>query len=185
MSPYANHRILAPASQRGLTLIEVLVAIVVLAVGLLGVAGLQLTALKNGQQSYTRSQASTLAYEIADRMRANRLQAGLGAYVVNGSPSATPATPTAGADCSAAACTPAQLAQADISAWYTNLQNALPGGAGRIYCGTPGAVSATCTAGQLQTVEVIWDEQRSGATNADCSTVDATHLTCFRVSFAP
>jgi len=185
MKPRISKQGAASARQAGLTLIEVLVAIVVLAVGLLGVAGLQLTALKNGQQSYTRSQASSLAYEIADRMRANRIQAGLGAYVVNGTPTATPATPTSGVNCSSAACTPAQLAQADVAAWYTNLQNALPGGAGRIYCGTPGSVSATCAAGQLQTVEVIWDEQRSGATNADCSTVDATHLTCFRVSFAP
>ena len=59
-------------SQRGFTLIEVLIAIVVLAIGLLGLAGLQASSLKNNTSAYTRSQAQLLAYDMLDRLRANR-----------------------------------------------------------------------------------------------------------------
>ncbi|MCX7101946.1 MAG: type IV pilus modification protein PilV, partial [Methylobacter sp.] len=55
----------------GFTLIEVLIAMLVLAVGLLGLAGLQATSLKSNQSAYNRSQATQLAYDLADRMRAN------------------------------------------------------------------------------------------------------------------
>ncbi len=55
----------------GFTLIEVLIAMLVLAVGLLGLAGLQATSLRNNQSAYNRSQATQLAYDLADRMRAN------------------------------------------------------------------------------------------------------------------
>jgi len=53
----------------GFTLIEVLVAVVVLAGGLLGLAALQVTSLSSNQTAYNRSQATQLAYDIADRMR--------------------------------------------------------------------------------------------------------------------
>ena len=55
----------------GFTLIEVLIAMIILAVGLLGLAGLQATSLRNNQSAYNRSVATQLAYDIADRMRAN------------------------------------------------------------------------------------------------------------------
>jgi len=57
--------------QRGFTLIEVLVAIVILAVGLVGIAGLQAQSLRNSQDSYFRTQANAFATDLADRMRAN------------------------------------------------------------------------------------------------------------------
>ena len=55
---------------RGAGLIEVLVAVLVLAVGLLGLAGLQVSAMQNGQSSYLRSQASLMAYSLIDQARA-------------------------------------------------------------------------------------------------------------------
>ncbi|MCQ4322064.1 type IV pilus modification protein PilV [Stutzerimonas stutzeri] len=58
--------------QQGATLIEVLVALLVLSVGLLGMAGLQMTSAKSNYSAYQRSQATLLAYDITDRMRANR-----------------------------------------------------------------------------------------------------------------
>lgn len=61
-----------PRDQRGVTLLEVLISIVVLAVGLLGYAGLQTMSLKNNNSAYQRSQATMLTYDIVDRMRANR-----------------------------------------------------------------------------------------------------------------
>ena len=59
-------------AQHGMTLIEVLVTMVIISVGLLGVAALQLTSLKNNQESYVRSQAAMLSADLLDRMRANQ-----------------------------------------------------------------------------------------------------------------
>ena len=70
----------ATSRQRGATLIEVLVAMLILSVGLLGLAGMQMTALKSNQSAYYRSQATVLAYDIIDRMRANRADALNGVY---------------------------------------------------------------------------------------------------------
>lgn len=69
-----------PDTQRGMTLIEVLVALLVLAIGLLGVAALQAIGLKTGRSAYERSQATMLAYDLADRMRARRADALNGDY---------------------------------------------------------------------------------------------------------
>lgn len=68
-------------SQQGVTLIEVLIALLVLSVGLLGVAALQTNALKANQSSLMRSHATNLSYDISDRMRANRQDALDGAYL--------------------------------------------------------------------------------------------------------
>lgn len=62
----SNHR------AKGSTLLEVLVSIVVLSIGLLGLAGLQATSMKSNHSAYMRSQATLLAYDLADRMRAAR-----------------------------------------------------------------------------------------------------------------
>jgi len=61
--------------QQGLSLIEALVAVVVLALGLLGLAGLQATSIKSNDSALFRSQATLLAYDMADRMRTMRTAA--------------------------------------------------------------------------------------------------------------
>ena len=58
--------------QRGFTLLEVLIAVMLLAVGLLGLAGLQAVSLRNNHSAYLRSQATMLTYDIIDSMRTNR-----------------------------------------------------------------------------------------------------------------
>ena len=65
---------------RGFTLVEALVALVVLSIGLLGVAALQLSSLQSNSSAASRSQATLLAYEVVDRMRANQSAALGGAY---------------------------------------------------------------------------------------------------------
>jgi type IV pilus assembly protein PilV len=70
--------------QRGMTLIEILVAIVVLSIGLLGLAGLQLKGVQVNQGSNYRSQAAMLAEEVAELLRADRANASAGAYSFNG-----------------------------------------------------------------------------------------------------
>jgi type IV pilus assembly protein PilV len=65
---------------QGMSLIEMLIAALVLSFGLLGLAGLQAVSLKNNQSAYLRSQATTIGYEILDRMRTDRENAIAGAY---------------------------------------------------------------------------------------------------------
>jgi len=60
---------------QGLTLVEILVALVVLSVGLLGLAAMQTTSVKFTTSAYQRTQATALAYDLIDRMRGNRLAA--------------------------------------------------------------------------------------------------------------
>ena len=68
----AFYRATHPRSQRGLTLIEILITLLVLAIGLLGLAALQGFSLQSGQASYYRTQATNMAYEVSDFTRANR-----------------------------------------------------------------------------------------------------------------
>ena len=103
-------------AQRGATLVEVLVALLVLSIGLLGVAALQVNALQTNQGAHVRSQASVLAYDIADRMRANRAVALAGGYNVLYAD-----TPAGGA-----------LNQLDLQNWKAALTNTLPTGQGEI-----------------------------------------------------
>jgi type IV pilus assembly protein PilV len=139
----------------GFTLIEVLIAMVILSVGLLGLAGLQAAGLRNNQSAYYRSQATLLAYNIADRIRANIDDAGKLAdstYVT-----LAPADAAVQADCStvSATCTTADMAENDLFEWNSALA-ALPSGTGTITI-----VGATRTF----TVTINWDDNRDDAVN--------------------
>lgn len=105
-------------AESGFTLVEALVALLVLSIGLLGVAGLQLTALRNNNSASYRSQATYLAYDIADRMRANRRAATEGQYNITMDSDAEDA--------------PESRAGADLAAWITMLGATLPAGDGSI-----------------------------------------------------
>lgn len=102
--------------QIGMGLIEVMVAVLIFAVGLLGMAAMQLAAKKSSYEATQRSIATSLSRDILERMRSNPEQ--LAAYVATdvGDTSSPPATP--GTDCAAATCNPAQLAAYDLYEWY-------------------------------------------------------------------
>lgn len=106
--------------QRGIGLIEVLVAVLVLAVGILGLVSMQLTAKRTGNEAVQRVTAVYLAQGLAEKMRMNNGQ--LPAYVLDWSQG--DAVPTAGTDCDAATCTAEQLAAYDLNQWITELQGA-------------------------------------------------------------
>lgn len=121
----------------GSTLIEVLVAVLLLAVGLLGGGAMQLSSLRARHESALLSQAVQQAASMAERMRANsallRAPDADNPYLgldYEAGPSADEAA--AGPDCLAAACDAAQLAQADIAEWKRQLRTALPGARLRI-----------------------------------------------------
>jgi type IV pilus assembly protein PilV len=142
-------------SQTGFTLVEVLIAVVILAVGLLGLAGLQTTGLSNNQSAYNRSQATQLAYDIADRMRSNPTAAA--SYVV-GSPSTCPTGDNPCTACTTAAnsCTPAQLAQRDLFDWNAARLANFP---------NEGVSQVTGPVGGVYTVTISWDDDKSANAN--------------------
>ena len=127
----------------GFTLIEVLIAMVVLAAGLLGLAGLQATSLRNNLSAYNRSQATQLAYDLADRMRANI--AGKVTYTT-----ISPSSATAKANCPTG-CSPADMAENDLYQWNLAVTADLPGGVGTI-----------AIANGAYTVTINWDDNRDG-----------------------
>jgi type IV pilus assembly protein PilV len=122
-------------SQRGTTLVETLVALLVLSIGLLGVAALQVNALQTNQGAHIRSQASVLAYDLADRMRANRAVALAGGYnVTYGS------TPTG-----------TNLNELDLQNWKAALTNTLPDGDGELVL-----------VGNIAVIRVRWTDKTVG-----------------------
>jgi len=132
----------------GFTLIEVLIAMVVLAVGLLGLAGLQATSLKNNQSAYNRSQATQLAYDIADKMRANTNASAN--YLTSYMPP-TAADPKS--NClSAAGCSPTNMAENDLYEWNTAISQVLP----------EGAIGTIELNSGIYTVTINWDDNRDG-----------------------
>ena len=122
--------------QMGFTLIEVLVALLVLSVGLLGLAMLQVQGMKFNSDAYFRTQATILAYDMIDRMRANHVAAGTGAYDlatatdVNNRLSTYNACKASSCNCDASACsTSTDEATYDIGKWYEAQDSLLPGSA--------------------------------------------------------
>lgn len=114
-----------PSCQRGSSMIEVMVALFVLAIGLLGFAGLQTEGITMGRQAYMHSQASILAQDMVERMQAN-----IGA--TNDYNLAFNAAVSAPVDCAAAVCTAQQLAAWDKTQWLANIAAALPAGFGAV-----------------------------------------------------
>lgn len=126
--------------QAGFTLIEVLVAMVVLSIGILGLMKLQGSALQQSTVAMQRTQATLLGYDIVDRMLANRDAANNGGYDSDWSESHDPV------DC-ASVCSAAQLAEHDLAEWLQALARKLPEGVGRI-----------SVANNVATVTVRWHD---------------------------
>ena len=103
----------------GFTLIEILIAMLVLAIGLMGIAAMQFRGLQYSHDAYLRSQISVLAYSMADRMRLNR--ANVASYTA-GTPYIIPATQPGG-------CTESSVgATNDLACWHREVHNAIPPG---------------------------------------------------------
>lgn len=136
----------------GFSLIEVLSALVILSVGLLGIAAMVSASLRSNDNSYQRTQAMALSSGILDRMRANRATANAGGYDI--AFGALPSAPPLG-DCtgSAANCTPAQVANLDLTSWKTDLAKLLPSGDGRIMTHTVDHTTQV-------TISIAWNGQR-------------------------
>lgn len=165
-----------PQGQRGTSLLEVMISVLIMAVGLLGIAAMQATALRNSQGSTERSQAVIQSYAIIDAMRANREQAIRGDYNTSGWMCSAPAGVT--------------LVGNDQARWLTSLKRSLlimPGqltpaeederlAADQSICGNIDCSAAT----SICVVGVRWDDSRAGSTGGQ-QAGDAAHTIQTRV----
>lgn len=158
--------------EKGFTLLEVMIAIVVFSFGLLGIAGMMTISVRNNHNGYLRSQANFLAENMLDRMRANPNALWNGAYAGTASIGVTScdlATP----------CNFVELAQYDMDQWAQSLAIMLPNGIGTINCaiiGSTPSLSTTVTPPSIWapgppyngicTIQVSWDESNR-ASNAE------------------
>jgi type IV pilus assembly protein PilV len=157
--------------QRGFSLLEVLVTLVLTSFALLGLVGLQLSAVKYQKTAHLRIGAVEVAQSIADRIRANPSGAANGAYVrelaygaalptvlpaISCGSNATPCTNAAGA------------ADRDIAEWVTTVANALPGGRAGIF-----RVAGEGANSPNRIVTVMWTE-RATTESDEAEVIDAT-----------
>lgn len=164
---YRGTRISNGIGSAGFTLIEILVAVLILSIGLLGLAGLQANSLRFNTDSSILTQATYIANDMADRMRANA--SSLAAYPVEGGAQKS--------NCYAAGgCSPAEMVANDVFEWNEALAT-LPGGQGTI----------TALGGGLFTITVMWDERRDvdAATGTNCDPDDPNDLRCISITTQP
>ena len=129
--------------QKGFSLLEVLITLVIISFGLLGIAGIIVNSLKNNHSSYSRTQASVLANDIIDRMRANRTTAATSPYPYNLAMTGTPSG--------------SGVVLNDLTEWRASLATAMPSGTGSI------ALDGTT---KKVTIIVQWDDSRASGDGA-------------------
>jgi type IV pilus assembly protein PilV len=134
--------------QLGFTMVEVLVALVVLAIGLLGIAALYLNSLQAGRTAIYRTEAIALAADLADRIRMNRSAQNAYAAAFTDAEVAVPACETTGG------CTDVELATTDLSSWKTAITERLPEGEGQVLVTPPVAAGEPTS----YVVTVRWSE---------------------------
>lgn len=155
--------LIIPNRQRGVSLVESMISLLVISVGLLGIAALQTTSMKQNNSAMHHSQAVWIGYNIADRIRANFSQFDSYAGID------TDASPNQG--CLNGACSSAQMVNADATDWAVEMQN-LPSGRGTI----------SSPAANTLLIQVMWDDEGTGATGTACGADPATDLTCYTVT---
>lgn len=160
--------------QKGFTLIEVMIAVLILGIGLLGLAGMQATSLRNNHQSYLRSQATMFTHELIDRMRANKAGFAIGksAYDLATAVQEKNCTNNTG-------CTPQQMAKHDIWEWQKSISVTFPG-CGDDICGlvcidrtpddgTPGTPSCqndfTTDEREVYAIKIWWNDPAAESSN--------------------
>ncbi|MCS5571735.1 MAG: type IV pilus modification protein PilV [Pseudomonadales bacterium] len=144
--------IMIPLRQKGLSLIEVMIALAVFSFGLLALAALMASGLKYNTSALHRSYATSQAYDMADRMRANRLGLDAGYYNDLSESDTDP-------DCIESGCTPEQMAHYDTWQWNTDNARLLPEGAG--------TVSLKSSDSGIYTITVAWNDDRDPDTAPD------------------
>lgn len=143
--------------QRGITLIESLVAIVVMALGILGILGVQMRTLTDTQAGVRRAQAIRLIEDLGERLQSNPDALGnLSTYTT---------TPTSSDDCANTACAPDKLATYDIKQWRASAKDALPGSQAIVFIPQGGP--------RQLGVLIGWNENRYDKSSSDYASLTA------------
>lgn len=161
------------ARHSGFSLIEVLVSLVILTTGILGLARLQGTSLRNAYHAHLHSLAISLAHDMTERLRINRKYAlhENTHYQIDSSTDSTDIT----IDCTSTICTDSEMAIFDINQWLQTI-NTLPNGKGHVSI-NPVARSAIVT--------VMWNLHDNGAADNECRSDSQTNSNCVRLISQP
>lgn len=164
---------------RGFTMIEVGITMVILSVGLLGIAAMQTNGMKITLQSHQRSVALNQAQDLTDRIRANEKGIRKNYYV--SPPTTCPADPEE--------CTAVQTAISDMTIWQAEIAASLPSGTGELVCfDTLGVSDPDLTdldPGFTCAITIRWDGNGLGVNGTGCDPTITADLLCLRTSFLP
>ena len=148
----------------GFSMIEVLIAIVILSIGLLGIAGMQVAGMKNNHSAYLRSQASLLSYDFADILRSNKSQVLANKFGTSAAGNIDITTGNLGfnaePDCinEINGCNPVLMAETDLVTWAQNINATLPSG-----------MATVARSSDIYTVTISWLDDKS---DTDAAGVD-------------
>lgn len=159
----------------GFTLLEVMIAMVVFSVGMLGLAGIQGIALQSNNTAYMRTIAMQQSYNMADILRASADFQGAIDSTFDSVSTTIGSTPTAcilNSLSNTLSCSTSDMADSDIFHWQTRLAKELPSGRATI------SKDATT---KVYTITIMWDEKHSGVTGEGCSGDSNTDLKCYKL----
>lgn len=167
--------------QCGSSMIEILIALIITVIGLLGVASMQGNALKFQKTSEQRSQAMQASFDLGERMRANAAAARQSLYNYATPYASTVASPPTVPTCSAP-CTSGQIAAIDQAKWLVTLSERLAGGAGYVVANPLGGFDVT----------VMWKDPTLVTADPACSanatsvpSAPGVGVRCYVVTFTP
>lgn len=146
----------AAKNQLGITLIEVLITLVIVAGGLLGTAGLMLYSMKLNKSGEFRTQAVLAASDLFERMEANKVAAINGSYIIASNTSSGTSTVT---NCTSTACNATSLANYDLNQWANTVLASLPNASWSV-------TSPTAGSPRNYTVVINWTDRSSNKTTS-------------------
>ncbi len=141
--------------QKGFTLLEVMISIAILAIGMLGIAGLNMVSIEHNNAAYLRSQAVTITQDIVERMRNNPDAVDNGNFDEVKSDEITNA-PTVTCLTSVSGCNSAQLADIDIGQWVQTIKTINNDNDRRQLPGASATITAVASTDNLFTIKIEW-----------------------------
>lgn len=162
--------------QRGVSMIEILVTLLVISIAMLGAVGLQMQSMRMNSAGQFRSQAVFFAGDLAERMEANKDAAIAGNYLI----AETSSPVAASKDCISNSCSGLELADSDLQQWGTAIKAALPGASW--------SVTTSDIAGSNPstfTIVVKWVDRVANTTYQTASTTETFSYTATRTVQSP